>query len=136
MEADKRLKMTGFFSDFTVWADTLNEYTKGFFKKFNVYPNIFLANEFTFRRIDLIAQMHPDRIRNKEDGGTIETSDVPYDGLNGFVSEDYSLEMCLDYDLQDGYFTLIFDEDPDFSGEPLPAPEEKREIYHFNKKTA
>ena len=47
--------------------------------------------------------------------------------------------MCLDYDLPDGSFILIFDEDPDFSGEKIPdfeKNEEKAKIYHFDKKSA
>jgi len=139
METDKRLKMHCFFSDYMTWDDTINEYVGKFHKKYNVYPNILEANEFTLNRIDLAAQKHPDKIVNSDDGGTIETSNVPYEGLSTFIAEEYSLEICLDYDLTDGSFTLIFDEDPDFSGEEIPDFEENKEkvkIYHFEKKSA
>ncbi len=36
------------------------------------------------------------------------------------------MESCIDYDLQDGYFTLIFDEVPDFDSETIEKPEEQK----------
>jgi len=139
MEADNRLKLQGIINNYMVWDDTINEYAEKFYENYNVYPNILEANEFTLNRIDLAAQKHPDRIVNSDDGGTIETSNIPYEGLSAFIAEKYSLEICLDYDLPDGSFTLIFDEDPDFSGEEIPDFEknkEKTKIYHFDKKSA
>ncbi|WP_461247413.1 hypothetical protein [Treponema sp. R6D11] len=101
-----------------------------------MYPNILLASDSTYRKIDLYAQMHPDRIvTDGEDGNieTIETSNEPYNGLSLFVTEDYKLECCLDFDLQEGYFTLIFDEAPDFDGERIEEPEEQENVYRFRK---
>jgi len=39
----------------------------------------------------------------------------------------------MDYDLQEGYFTLIFDEEPDFDGEPVEKPEEQEKVYNYRK---
>ena len=137
METDKRLKLQGFISDYMIWDDTINGYAERFYEKYNVYPNILEANEFTLRRIDLAAQMHPDRIRNAETEETIKESNMPYEGLGTFIAEDYSLEMCLDFDLADGIFTLIFDEDPSFDGLPEFEDEEKEagneKLYVFRK---
>jgi hypothetical protein len=36
-------------------------------------------------------------------------------------------------DLTLGNFTLIFDEDPDFDGEPVPVPQETDNVYVFRK---
>jgi hypothetical protein len=80
--------------------------------------------------------MHPDRIRIFDDDSsfeTMETSNEPYNGLSHFATEDYELECCMDYDLQEGYFTLIFDEAPDFDGEQVEKPEEKENIYTYRK---
>ena len=137
METDKRLKLQGFISDYMVWDDTINGYVEDFYKKYNVYPNILEANEFTLRRIDLSAQMHPDRIINAETEENIEDCNIPYEGLSTFTAEDYELEMCLDFDLADGSFTLIFDEDPSFDGLPVDEEEETEErtekLYVFKK---
>jgi len=130
------LKLTGIITDFSVWDDTIHLSVVKFHNQFNVYPNILLANASTYRKIDLYAQMHPDRIVMADNDGnieTIETSNEPYDGLSCFKTEDYELECCLDYDLQEGYFTLIFDEAPDFDGEPIEEPEERENVYTFRK---
>jgi len=139
MENDKRLKLQGLISDYMVWDDTINDYAEKFYSKHNVYPNILEANEFTLNRIDLIAQKNPNRVVNSDDGGTIETSDLSYEGLNCFIASEYSLELCLDYQLSDGAFTLIFDENPDFDGLPKTEEEEKeegKEILYVFKKSA
>ena len=137
MEHDKTLKLQGFISDYMVWDDTINDYAEKFYKKHNVYPNILEANEFTLNRIDLVAQKHPDRVVNSDDGGTIETSNSSYEGLSCFIASEYSLELCLDYQLANGTFMLIFDENPDFDGLPEPEQEEKEEgkerLYIFKK---
>jgi len=39
----------------------------------------------------------------------------------------------LDYDLQEGYFTLIFDETPDFNGESVEEPKEQENVYNYLK---
>jgi hypothetical protein len=64
---------------------------------------------------------------------TIETSDEPYNGLSHFVAEDYELECCLDNDLHESSFTLIFDEAPDFDGEPVEKTDEPEMIYQYRK---
>jgi hypothetical protein len=136
MEDDGRFKLTGFITDFSLWDDAIHLYTVKFHDKFNVYPNILLASDFTYRKIDLYAQMHPNRIRITNDDGnteTIETSNEPYNGVSYFTTEDYELECCLDYDLPEGSFTLIFDEAPYFDGEPVEEPEELEMIYQYRK---
>ena len=122
--------------DFSVWDDTIPLSAVKFYSQYNVYPNILLANDSTYRKIDLYAQMHPSRIVTNDDDGnieTIETSNEPYNGLSSFVTEDYELECCMDYDLQEGYFTLIFDEEPDFDGERVEEPEEQGNVYNYRK---
>jgi hypothetical protein len=136
MEDSGILQLTGIITDFSIWDDTIHLYAVKFHNQFNVYPNIMLACDFTYRKIDLCAQMHPSRIViTGEEGNieTIETSNEPYNGLSHFVTEDYALECCMDYDLQEGYFTLIFDEAPDFDGEPVEKPDEPEMIYQYRK---
>ena len=138
MENDSRLKLNGFILDFVIWDDTINPFVMKFHDKYNVYPNILLASDDTYRRIDLFAQKHPERIiKFDEDGNmeNIETSEDTYDGLSMFTAEDYELECYIDYDLQKGYFMLVLDEEPDFSGEPIIDDEKEveRKIYAFRK---
>ena len=138
MEDNGILKLTGIITDFSIWDDAIHIFAVKFHDQYSVYPNILLASDNTYRKIDLYAQMHPDRIRTFDDDGsfeTIETSNEPYNGLSHFVTEEYELECCLDYDLQEGYFTLLFDEAPDFDGEPIEKPDKQENVYIF-KKTA
>jgi len=130
------LKLAGVIIDFSVWDNTIHLSAVKFYSQYNVYPNILLANDSTYRKIDLYAQMHPNRIvTDGADGNieTIETSNKPYEGLSLFVTEDYELECCMDFDLQEGYFTLIFDEEPDFDGERVEEPEEQENVYNYRK---
>jgi len=130
------LKLTGVIIDFSVWDDTIHLLVVKFHSQYNVYPNILLANDSTYRKIDLYAQMHPNRIVTTGDDGnieTIETSNEPYTGLSLFVTEDYELECCMDYDLQEGCFTLIFDEEPDFDGERIEKQDEQENVYTYRK---
>ena len=73
-------------------------------------PNILLASDFTYRKIDLYAPMHPERLIDHGGTETLETSNEPYEGISCFTATDYELECCLDYDLPEGSFTLVFDE--------------------------
>jgi hypothetical protein len=140
------LKLAGVITDFSMWDDTIHLSVMKFHSQYNVYPNILLASDFTYRKIDLYAQMHPNKVvTDGADGNieTIETSNEPYNGLSLFVTEDYELECCMDYDLLEGYFTLIFDETPDFDGEPvekpdfdgepIEKPEEQENVYSYRK---
>ena len=133
MEDNGILRLTGIITDYTVWDDTINLYAGKFHKQFNVYPNILLASDFTYRKIDLYAQMHPERLVEHDGTETLETSDEPYDGISYFTTEDYELECCLDYDLPEGSFTLVFDEAPDFDGEPVEEREEQEGVYVFRR---
>ena len=134
MEKDGRLKLKGTITDFSIWDDITHEFALKFHRKFNVYPNIFLASEYTLRKIDLYAQMHHERITGPDLKG-IETSSYPYTGISHFSTPDYCLEFCYEYDLAEGKIILIFDENPDFSGEPIPDFEKSKEVCHI-KKTA
>jgi hypothetical protein len=40
--------------------------------------------------------------------------------LYRYCQDSYKLECCLDFDLTEGNFSLIFEEAPDFDGELLP----------------
>jgi hypothetical protein len=136
MEEDVRLKLTGIITDYSIWDDTIHLFVVKFHGQFNVYPNILLASDSTYRKIDLYAQMHLNRIVTNGDDGeieTIETSDEPYSGLSSFVTEDYELECCMDYDLDEGYFLLIYDEAPDFDGEAVEEPDKPEMIYQYRK---
>ena len=127
------LKFSGTITDFSVWDDIINLYVKKFHKQYNVYPNIFIACDSTYRKIEFRAQMHPDRLTDCE-GESLKISTISYHGIGSFVASDYSLEFCIDNKLPDDMFMLVFDAAPEFDGEPIP--EEIEEIKYFHKKCA
>jgi len=53
--------------------------------------------------------------------------------ISYFTIEDYNLEYCLDYDLPESSFALVFDEAPDFDGEPVEETEEVEGVFYFRK---
>ena len=133
MEIEGVLQLKGYIQDFAIWDDIINLLALKFHEKYNIYPNILLASEETYNKIDLYAQMHPERLIAPDDE-TILTSNESYTGISEFVTENYVLDCCFDYDLAEGNITLIYDEAPDFSGETEPVVEEdKGKIYQFKK---
>ena len=135
MEPEGVLKLKGYIPNFSIWDDTINIYAIKFHEKYNIYPNILLASDDTYRKIDLYAQMHPDKLVTADGEENILSSKNSYEGISEFVAEDYVLDCCFDFDLTLGNFTLIFDEAPEFDGEPVPEVEEenKGKVYRFGK---
>jgi len=133
MEIKDILQLISSIMNFLKWDDTIHIFALKFYQKYNVYPNILLASEATYKKIDLYAQMHPERLYDPDGQNTIVESSHSYEGIDVFVTENYSLDCCIDYDLTEGNITLVFDEAPDFSGEPIPEIEETKKIYQFKK---
>ena len=132
MEINGVLKLKGFIQDFLAWDSTINLFAVKFNKKYSVYPNILLASDDTYRKIDLFAQKKPNMLIGP-DGKDILSSSETYEGINEFVTEDYTLDCCFDYELTLGNFILVFDEAPDYGGEPVLVIEEKGKVYQFKK---
>ena len=121
-------KFTGFISDYSAWDDTINAFVKRFHKEHKVYPNILLANKMTFCRID--RHVHLEALVDK-DGVSYEKSEIPYEGIGSFEANNYSLVFCINNQLIDDSFVLIFDAEPDFDdGEPIPEEEENISFYY------
>ena len=99
MEDNGLLKLAGTITDYSKWDDTINQYAEKFHCQHNVYPNILLASDPTYGKIDLYAQMHPERLIDPDGIETIETSNQSYNGISYFTAEEYSLECCLAHDL-------------------------------------
>ena len=119
-EQEEYFEKTNHFSDLNRWADELNAKVQSFKAEFGHFPNIMLANSITYSRIDLVANTKPKNIRGKK-------NDVPenFVGLSGFNGEGYSLDWCVEEELSDLEFILIFDTDPD-GGLPLPQSGKKQ----------
>jgi len=137
MDPKSRLTLNGFILDFNEWAEIIYSFVEKFYKKYNVYPNILLASDPTFNKISFYAQIHLETIFILEDDGSSKNMDMDeYSGVNRIVFSDCILDFCIDYEATLGNFILMWDQDPDFSGEPIPEEEEKKTITLQFKKIA
>jgi hypothetical protein len=122
-----RLKLKGFILDFTEWGPTIHSFVLKFHKAYNVYPNIFLASNATYEKINFHAQMHPEIIFILEDNGSSKNIDMDdYSGINRIEFPDCTLDFCIDYEASLGNFILMYDEAPHFDGEPISEEEVKK----------
>jgi len=130
------IKLKAKITDFSVWDYTIHLYVKQFHQQHNVYPNILLANDFTYSKINIRVQLHPERLIDYE-GKNAKKSDITFRGIGSFDAFNYSLHFCTDNKLADDMFMLVFDASPDFDGEPIPEEiEENEENQYVYKKCA
>jgi hypothetical protein len=132
----KGLELKGYISDFYEWYNIIYKAVLKFYKKYNVYPNLLLACDVTFRKIDLNAQRYMGNIVSVLDNGLEEIETIKtYDGINHFRTEECGIDFGIDNELTEGNFILLFADPQDIDGEPVPVPEEKENVFVF-KKTA
>jgi hypothetical protein len=109
------------FTDLSQWDHELNTAAKKFKKQNGFWPNIMQASDITYRKIELVANSKPQKIKGDgSDGMPLIPSH--FVELAGFQGEGYSLEMCNDEELKELEFRLIYDSDPD--GEFYVEPED------------
>lgn len=113
-------------SDFTLdslkaWDHQVDLAVRDFKRRFGCFPNLLVANEVTFKRIDI--RSNKEKVLG-EKGEKVGPSQ--YVRLSGFATDEYNLDFCLDDSLSDLVFTLILDsEEP----EKKPKPEKGRSDY-------
>ncbi len=98
-------------------------YSIKFYEAFNIYPNLLLAAETTWKKIDHYANLiSPVNIYKGPE--TDDEMNEEFKSISSFVTPDFELEFCLDFKIKENYFILIFDEDPSFDGEPVEDPQQ------------
>jgi hypothetical protein len=97
------------------WDHELHAFVQDFRRHFRVAPNLLLASEVTFARIDMAAAK-----RNIESDEGELAAEGEYTPLSAFVGEDYELEFAVATDLADRHVSLLHDTDPDGGGEEVP----------------
>lgn len=118
----------------TDWDHKIDGAAQNFITRHACAPNILVANEQTLSQIDVVATTcRAHNISHIEDG-----SDLPegeFASLDSFAGDGYSLMFCIDPELPTKHFSLIFDDDPDGDGEPLPEDDVEdmsvEEIHEF-----
>ena len=98
------------------WDDEFHDAVQAFRERFALSPNVLLANETTFARIDMAAAK--ENVSNA-DGECAQEGE--YTPLACFSGPDYDLDFCIEAALPTGQFSLIYDADPGGDdGEPVP----------------
>lgn len=112
-------KSTYRFTDISRWDHELNLAANSFKNQNGYWPNIMQACSQTYRKIELMANSQPNKIRG-DGSGEMPVKPNGFVELSGFQGEEYSLDMCLDEELNENNFRLIYDSDPDgeFDVEP------------------
>ncbi len=112
-------KKTFQFSNFKNWDHEINDSVQIFYDVFLIHPNIILFNSNMTPRIDILANQKKKNICGHHGERLEMTKFAPIDTFN---SGDYSLELCLDENVPDNHFVLIFDSNPEGDdGEPIPV---------------
>lgn len=96
------------------WDKAIDRCVRDFEARFGVVPNVLLANNVTFQRINMAA--------DKSHVGNAAGDDAPeheYVDITGFAGPDYVVAFAVNERLADRKFALLYDEDPD-GGEPWP----------------
>lgn len=114
---EKKLK----FQSFTNWSEELKVECENFYNKNKVWPNLLMASELTFRRIDLAANSKPEHlIKNGETG--ISTIPEEFVVLEGYKYLEADISFSINNMLEVNKYILIYDSDPDGEFKPDESP--------------
>jgi hypothetical protein len=114
-------------ADYAHWDDAVAAAAEEFDAEYGVYPNILLAAPETLDKIDKAAKAnHLERITDG-DRPAAEEDDV---AISDFVGPFYTLDFCIDYELNKDTICLIFDAQAEFGDEgdaeeEAPPPKKK-----------
>lgn len=100
------------FIDLSKWDMELNKAATKFKNIHGYWPNIMQASNQTYRRLDIVANSKPQKIKGSNPDGSVK-SPTSFVELSGFQGENFSLEMFVDDALDELSFKLIFDSNPD-----------------------
>jgi hypothetical protein len=117
-------KMICFINNYESWDDTIHEHACKFSENYSIYPNLMLASKVTWDKIDEYANLfNPENIKPTDEFDEDFDLDEELKSISNFATSDYILEFCIDLKVKEGYFILVFDEEPIFDGEPVEDSE-------------
>lgn len=96
-------------TDYLDWDHNIYEAAKVFRSKYDLYPNILLANESTLQTIDLFMS------KKLLKSGIIKELKK----LTVFETSKFNLQICIDHELPNHQFTLVYDDQAEFNEEEL-----------------
>ena len=116
------------------WDDTIDNSVEKFYDSYNIYPNIIIAHEDTFIKIEMVVNSIGKKYIKGMNGKVPDKGE--FVRISSFSGESYELDFCLDNNVQYQFFTLIYDSDPDGGGEPLPYDSDDSSKYNYRSRVA
>jgi hypothetical protein len=116
--------------NYAKWDDEVFNNVQSFNQNHNVYPNILLANKKTYAKIDGAVKKYGTE-KLFYSGGEDEMPD--FDGLSDFVSDEFTLDFCLDGEMRTNYYKLVYDSAPTFDGEYIEDEKSRVNICNLRK---
>lgn len=123
----------------TKWNSCMSDAIKDFYSTYLQYPNILLANEYTFSQIDFLVNnvIGEKAFVEKQNESTkvfepIDTNNDDYIMLKSFENSVCSVDFAVGEDLKDKEITLVFDDNPEWkrAQQPQkPITEEDVKVY-------
>lgn len=105
----------GVFHRYASWAETLHMKILDFKEERRIFPNIMLASQYTYDKIDASFENAENVMREARDEDSFEDY-----GDFDFIDGECALHFCIDDTLKKGEFRLVYDSDPDFGGAKSP----------------
>lgn len=101
----------GQFKTFRKWDSELHNAVMAFKREYGAFPNILLANNGTFDAIDRVAiVVAPKNYFNESGDNFIEKPFSEVGGLNGFSTDQYKIDFCVDDKIPFSGFALVRDD--------------------------
>ncbi|MBF0105472.1 MAG: hypothetical protein HQM16_09115 [Deltaproteobacteria bacterium] len=113
------IKKTHSIENWKSWDHEIHHAILAFHSHYSFYPNIMLASDITYNRINIAAKKED----VKNDKGEKPDPNM-YINLSAFAYKDYHLDFCVDNNLGDKVFSLVYDSEPDGDGDGEPIPED------------
>jgi hypothetical protein len=99
------------FKTFGRWDSELHNAVIAFKREHGAFPNILLANNKTFEAIDRVTKIVAPKNFFKESGtDLVEKPSSEVGGLNGFSTDQYKIDFCIDDKIPFSGYALIRDE--------------------------
>ena len=129
MKFEKQYK----FETWNEWDHIIHISAEDFFNQFHFYPNYLLGNQHTFSQIDFIANMRPDMDIYKVEeltGKEYVVEKEKQTGIGIFTDKQcgFEIQFCIEEELADKEFNLIYDDEPDEDDEDVPIENTPSEL--------
>jgi hypothetical protein len=127
-----------FTEQYIFWNHEIYNASLDFYDKYNIYPNIMLASEITYNGIDNQLKTYGFGADGLRWDGDPSEKPPEFTGLSSFSTKDFTVEFCIDNEIKEMSFALVYDDDPSFDGEDIvdnPEGINHKRVFPKGKRT-